>query len=304
MTGPRSTRILTRDGTRLAVTEYGPRDAAHTVIAAHGLCLSKGSWALHADNLTHDRDDVRVIAYDHRGHGDSGHAHIDTYTVDQLAADLADVIAWAQVTGTLTLAGHSMGGMTAMAYLGLPEQSRPKDPDSLLLVATAAGNLVSCGLGALLELPVLNLLRGNVHRMPERLADPLMRRLTGPVVTAMVRHIGYTENRRGIAASASAWSINATPIRTKVGFLNSLATFDARAALASITAQTVVFSGGRDFLTPHSHAEDIVAAVRGARHCHYPTNGHMLLDEVAAAVTDVLSGFVGLRAAPVTALAG
>lgn len=297
MSRMRNANIITRDGTRLAVSEYGPRDAEHTVVAMHGLCLSQNSWRLHADNLASDSDtgSVRVITYDHRGHGGSAHAPIDTYTVRHLAADLSDILTWAGVTGPLTLAGHSMGGMAALQYMGLPASQRPVDPDSLLLVATAAGKLASRGVGTLLDLPLLHAVRSLMALVPERVADPLVRRATGPVVSAMVRHVGYTSDSRGVAANSAAWSVNRTALRTKVGFLSALASFDAYASLSGIPARTVILSGGKDFLTPRAHAEDIATRIPGARHLHFADRGHMLVDEAAESVSQSLRGFIAER---------
>ncbi|EUA17273.1 putative alpha/beta hydrolase [Mycobacterium xenopi 3993] len=43
--------------------------------------------------------------------------------------------------------GHSLGGMTALAYLGRPACDRPVEPKGLVLVATAAGRLAERGWG-------------------------------------------------------------------------------------------------------------------------------------------------------------
>src|ERR1700733_966362 len=76
-----------------------------------------------------------------------------SYTIDQLADDLAQVLRVLDVTGSLTVAAHSMGGMTVLAYLQRPQPERPVDPIGLVLVATAAGKLTERGLGRLLAAP-------------------------------------------------------------------------------------------------------------------------------------------------------
>ena len=53
----------------------------------------------------------------------------------------------------VTFTGHSMGGMAALSYLGLPCRRRPIDPTALVLVATAAGGLAHRGIGRLLATP-------------------------------------------------------------------------------------------------------------------------------------------------------
>ena len=41
-------------------------------------------------------NNIRIISYDHRGHGDSGNASMHTYRIDRLADDLAELLvsAW------------------------------------------------------------------------------------------------------------------------------------------------------------------------------------------------------------------
>ena len=70
--------------------------------------------------------------------------------IDRLAADLDEVLTALNVTAPLTLVGHSMGAMAALAYLSRPARERSVDPHGLVLVAAAAGKLAQRGLGRLL----------------------------------------------------------------------------------------------------------------------------------------------------------
>src|ERR1700758_517477 len=104
--------VTTSDGVRLSVRDWGSHAAGHTVVLLHGLCLDKDSWNIQITQLIHHwGNSIRIISYDHRGHGHSGDAPMHTYRVDRLADDLAEVLVALGVTGSLTLAGHSMGGM-------------------------------------------------------------------------------------------------------------------------------------------------------------------------------------------------
>jgi pimeloyl-ACP methyl ester carboxylesterase len=123
-----------------------------------------------------------------------------TYRIEQLATDLATILTGLLITGPLTLAGHSMGGMAALAYLGRPAATRPVQPRGLVLGGTAAGG------------------------------------------------------------------VRATSLATATGFLPSPKHYNAHDALASITAKTVVVSGGTDLLTPASHSRDMTAAIADAIH--------------------------------------
>jgi pimeloyl-ACP methyl ester carboxylesterase len=273
--------VTTRDGVQLAVRDCGFRYAGHTVVFAHGLCLSQASWACQIDHLLrcHGRA-VRVISYDHRGHGKSGQAPTNSYCIEQLADDLAQVLTARKVSGSLTLVGHSMGGMAALCYLARPAADRPVEPHGLVLVATAAGKLSERGLGRLLATPATSVLCGVIDRAPAR----ALRALAVPLSATLHRcSVGGSTDRATLAAVTTA-ALASTPIPTAAGFLASLRSFDQYHTLGSIRANTIVVSGAADFLTPTSHSRDLVAGIPGAVHMHVPAAGHMLPQEAAHTV--------------------
>jgi pimeloyl-ACP methyl ester carboxylesterase len=286
--------VRTSDGVSLSVREYGSRDAAHTVVLLHGLCLNQDSWQIQIGHLRHRYgDSIRIISYDHRGHGQSGAAPMHTYHIDRLAADLADLLVTLGVTGPLTLAGHSMGGMVALAYLGRPAGQRPVQPHGLILVATAAGKLAERGLGQLLTSPATDIFYELADHAPHAVADRVLRALARPVCGAVVRYGGYGAASRDALVAVSAASVNATPVATKAGFLRALRHYDQYRTLSSITATTVVISGGADRLTPPSHAHDLAHGIPGAVRVHRPAAGHMLLDEAPHVISNAIVGVVG-----------
>lgn len=285
--------VTTSDGVSLSVREWGSRTAGHTVVLLHGFCSNKESWNMQTTQLIHRwRNNIRVISYDHRGHGDSGSASMHTYRIDRLADDLAELLAALGVTGPLTLAGHSMGGMTALAYLGRPASQRPVEPESLVLVATAAGNLGSHGLGRLLNTPATSMLYHLVHRIPRAGTDEVVQFLARPVCTALTRHGGYGEAAPKSLVAMSAAAINATPSTTKVGFLRGLKEYNCSQTLSAITAKTTIISGGADKLTPMWHARELADGIPGATLVHQPTAGHTLLHEVPQVVTEAISSAI------------
>jgi pimeloyl-ACP methyl ester carboxylesterase len=279
--------VTVRDGVRLAVRDRGPIDAEATVVLLHGLCLEQGSWAGQIRQLTRRWGArIRVISYDHRGHGRSDAAPTSTYVVEQLAADLADVLSALDVTGPLTLVGHSMGGMVALAYLGRPPADRPVEPHGVVLVATAAGRLAEHGVARLLASPATDVLCKFATRAPQR----AVRLLTKPVRAALARQVG--DHARATLAALFDTAMAAASLATAVGFLPGLRSYDQYLTLASIRARTTIISGGADLLTPPSHSRDMAAAIPGATHVHISTAGHMLPHEAAHAVTDAISSTI------------
>jgi pimeloyl-ACP methyl ester carboxylesterase len=285
--------VTVRDGVRLAVRDQGPIHAEATVVLLHGLCLERGSWAGQIRQLTRRWGArIRIISYDHRGHGRSDTAPTRTYVVEQLAADLADVLAALDVTGPLTLVGHSMGGMVALAYLGRPPADRPVEPQGVVLAATAAGRLAEHGVARLLASPVTDVLCKLAARTPQR----AVRLLTKPVRATFALQVG--DHARATLTSLFDTALAAASLTTAVGFLPGLRSFDQFSTLASIRARTTIISGGADLLTPPSHSRDLAAAIPGATHVHIPTAGHMLPHEASHAVTDAISRTIATSIGP------
>ena len=73
--------VATSDGVPLSVRDCGSRAAGHTVVLLHGFCLNKDSWNIQMTQLIrHWGNNIRIISYDHRGHGDSGGARFTRTT--------------------------------------------------------------------------------------------------------------------------------------------------------------------------------------------------------------------------------
>jgi pimeloyl-ACP methyl ester carboxylesterase len=215
-----------------------------------------------------------------------------TYRIDRLADDLAELLEALEVTGSLTLVGHSMGGMAVLAYLGRPTGKRPVEPESLILVGTAAGNLGSHGLGRLLNTPATSVLYHLVRRMPRAGTDEVVQFLSRPVCAALTRYGGYGDAAPTSLVAMSADAINTTPSATKVGFLPGLKEYDCSATLSTITAKTTIISGGADKLTPMWHARELADGIPGATLILRPTAGHTLLHEVPQVVTEAISSAI------------
>ncbi|OBG27525.1 alpha/beta fold hydrolase [Mycobacterium sp. 852002-51057_SCH5723018] len=277
--------VMTRDGVRLSVRDGGARRAESTVVFLHGFCLTGDTWTRQIDYLLRRYGDrIRVISYDHRGHGRSGGAPMTTYRIEQLAADLADVLVGLDVAGPLTLVGHSMGGMTALAYLGRSAADRPVDPDGLVLVATAAGRIAERGLGRLLATPRIAALIRLINRTP----DQALRVLSRPVSATLGHWYAHGSPQPATLTAVIAAALATTPVSTAVGFLAAFSGYDQYRSLGEIGAHTVVISGGADLLTPPAHSHDLAAWIPDAVHVHVPGAGHMLPQQASHVISDAI----------------
>jgi pimeloyl-ACP methyl ester carboxylesterase len=117
---------------QLHVEDRGSGEPA--LVLVHGYTGSTLDWADSHDALAADR---RVVAYDHRGHGQSTHA--PGYSIEALAEDFGGVLDDLGLD-RVDLLGHSLGGIVALqTVLDHPERVR-----SLMLMDTSAepvGNL-------------------------------------------------------------------------------------------------------------------------------------------------------------------
>ena len=139
--------MQTYDGHHLDVTTYGPDDAPLTVFLAHCWTLNQHDWHYQVRDLQREYGHrIRIVTWDHRGHGESDPVPRAECTIENLARDWSDLIDQLAPTGPLVLAGHSIGGMTLMALA----ERRPELFDrvvGVVFVATSSGRLDTVTLG-------------------------------------------------------------------------------------------------------------------------------------------------------------
>jgi pimeloyl-ACP methyl ester carboxylesterase len=111
MTGP---RLKTSDGVELATRRWPVSDARAVVVLAHGLTANKDEPRVVSLASELREQGFEVIAYDSRGHGQSG----GQCTLGDLERhDVAAVVEWAR-TGNrrVVLVGASMGAVGVLSY--------------------------------------------------------------------------------------------------------------------------------------------------------------------------------------------
>lgn len=277
------------DGTDLHVVVDGPGDAPVTVVLVHGWTLDASTWGPVAALLA--RRGARVVRHDHRGHGRSSAVDPATMTLEQLADDLAAVVAGTAPDGPLVLAGHSMGGMTLMAlaerHPGVVARAK-----GVALVATAAGGLANTSFGLpAATVPVVRAVEERVFgsrywATAPRLGNP---RALAPATRWLL--LGPGADAEAVRLTTAA--VAACRPLTLSGFRPTLAAHERDAALAAFAdIPTVVLAGGRDRLTPLPAARRIAAALPSAELTVLPAAGHMLPVERVAAVAGRIGALV------------
>jgi pimeloyl-ACP methyl ester carboxylesterase len=285
--------MQTYDGRHLDVTIYGPDDAPLTVFLAHCWTLNQHGWHYQVRDLQREYGHrIRLVTWDHRGHGDSDPVPRAECTIDNLARDWSDLIDQVAPTGPLVLAGHSIGGMTLMALA----ERRPELFDRVVgvaFVATSSGRLDTVTLG----LPEAGpLLRAQIPRMLALRSRTLSRRARrrAPVIERLVmRRFLFGRPLRLADVALSVEGLISCSGDTVVGFYEDCMKHDRIRALKTLDSiPTHVLVGTRDVLTPPAHARRIAEHVRGSVFTVAPDAGHMLPLERDRLVSGVLSRLV------------
>lgn len=258
------------DTTNLAVRTWGC-DAAPAVVLVHGLGMSVRSWGVVPEQLAADH---RVVAYDLRGHGDSGRAAGGDYTLDAHAADLAAVLA-AVVDRPAVVVGHSLGGgiVVQAAHLALL-----KRVCGVVFAGSGASAITAPGLPARgvpdplarrLRRTWLDGLRGGAL-VAERLRwlDPVADRVTRRVAFAAgdpltaVRQVrcDFTRTRREALAGTTLASVSHNGLRHA----------------SDVTVPGLVLHGDRDPEVPASEARELADALPDGELVTLKGAGHMV----------------------------
>ncbi|MGW6119464.1 alpha/beta fold hydrolase [Nocardia sp. NPDC055165] len=284
-TDGRRCTVVADDGVPIAVRSFGATDAALTVVFVHGHCLHTESWSFLREHLLREWDaDARMVFYDHRGHGESGHAHHTTYTIDQLATDLDAVLRAVAPTGPLVLVGHSMGAMVVLAYARLYPAAIGHRVAGIGLIAGAAGGITEAGLGRLLNRhAVASLQRAVVHAPQVMQAS---KRLSRWIFAPLIREASTGTRRVNPRVAAIATAVlNETALLTMSGFLSSLLDFDEAHTLPHFgDLPALVLSGSADLMVPFAHSVVLASQLAGAELVRVEGAGHSVILERAEEV--------------------
>jgi pimeloyl-ACP methyl ester carboxylesterase len=282
--------VAAADGLALTVEVDGRHDAPVTVLLAHGWTLDARTWGPVTRSLVGGTP-ARVVRWDHRGHGRSAAADPSTMTIEQLADDMAAVIAAVASAGPLVLAGHSMGGMTIMTLA----DRRPElfeRVTGVALVATASGGLAGHTMG--MHPRVAALVQRGEGRMYASPGWAARRHLGSPRLLAPALRWLLLGPRSGPeAVRITVESVAECRPLTVSGFRPTLEAHERDAALAVFAhIPTVVLVGTKDRLTPVRLSRRIASALPSASLSIFPEAGHMLPVERVAGVAGRIGALV------------
>ena len=273
-------------GATLAATEFlpaaTPDEDAPTVVLAHGWTLARASWEPVVRELLSHRA-VRVVTYDQRGHGRSTWGSVRSQSIKALADDLAAVVDAVAPTGPLVLGGHSMGGMTVLAYAGRHPSVVRDRVRGVALVSTTA------------TIEGRPEVRGEALAMAVAARVPLLR-MGMFVPRSVLRNLNFGENPDRAHVRSTVRTIAGTSLATTGRYFASIRDHDETEALAELAdVPTHVLVGTQDRLTPVRWARSLHDGIPGSRLTVLPGKGHMLTHEATDTVADALIELVDAR---------
>ncbi|MCK0093306.1 alpha/beta hydrolase [Rhodococcus sp. F64268] len=284
--------VLTDDGIPLVVRESGSSRAPLTVVFVHGYCLRMQSWHLQYRHVRERwGEDVRMVFYDQRGHGESGMPGRNSCTIAQLGRDLGRVIDECTPDGPVVVIGHSMGGMTTIALAS----QRPDLFESRIvgvgLLATTAAGLNKSGLGRNLENPVIDAFRYAARTAPGFVQAA--RGMARAVVTPILRAASYGTVVSPRLAELSDRMLDETSVLTIVNFLRTLELHDESAALPVLgSVPSLVLCGDADMVIPFSSSEALAESLPGAELERVRGGGHLVQFEFPEIVNSAIDRLI------------
>ena len=281
------------DGVSLFVEVIDNPTAPLTVVLVHGYAVNLDSWHYQRRDL----DDVaRLVLYDQCGHGRSGRGSVRHATFEQLGADLHRVITNCVPDGPIVLVGHSMGGMSVMAYAEQHREAFGQRVVGVAFIATSPGRLAEVTLG----IPSA-IVRG-VHRVApsavrfvSKGADVIERgRRTGSDLTyVLTKRYSFASDVPPSLVQFVAEMIAATPVEVLAELFPAFDAHDRLDALEALDGiEVLVLVGDGDLMTPAAHSRDIVTRVPGAELVVVHGGGHMVMLEHHQVVNEHLRALI------------
>jgi pimeloyl-ACP methyl ester carboxylesterase len=289
--------VVADDGLPLHAEISGPADAPVTIIFCHGYTLNSDVWYYQRAGLEHA---ARLVFWDQRSHGRSGRSDPDLVSIDQLGADLHEVVmAAAPGDMPVVLVGHSMGGMTVMALADQHPELFGSKIIGAVLISTAASTVDPV---TWLPAPFRPAVRFAMPSMMTgaskgRLAEVVERgrRSASDIAFLGTRHIGFGDtNVSPTVVDFLERVIRATPIDVIADFYVALVGHEKRHALKVLsTVPVLVLTGDRDRLVDPSFSDDLASSIRESELVRIHGAGHVVIlerpEEVNAAIADLVT---------------
>jgi pimeloyl-ACP methyl ester carboxylesterase len=290
--------VTAADGTDLHVEVVEPSTATGkpAIVFVHGLALDMGTFYFQRKALA-ERGDHRLVFYDQPGHGRSGRLKSGDYDIAALGRSLAAVLDATVPDGHIILVGHSMGGMTIMAFAEQYPEWFGDRVTGVVLMSTSAGLIDKTRLGiptlvARASAPFFPLW-GRAAHLGGGTIDRA-RLASSDLAWLLTRRYGFGDAKPSPSLVTFVESMNSkTSVETLTKYLRTIYDHDRVPALSALRGVPVlVIVGTKDYLTPVVHSEAILRHLPEAELVKIENSGHVVMLEKAAEVDAVLLPFL------------
>jgi pimeloyl-ACP methyl ester carboxylesterase len=290
--------VTAADGTRLHVEIVEPKvpTTKPTIVFVHGFALDMGTFYFQRKALA-ERGDHRLVFYDQPGHGRSSRLKSGEYDIAMLGESLATVLDATVPDGHIILVGHSMGGMTIMAFAEQFPAWFGSRVTGVVLMSTSAGLIDKTKLGlpslvARASAPFFPLWSG-AARLGGGAVDRA-RVASSDLSWLLTRRYGFGDAKPSPSLVTFVEQMNAqTPAETLTKYLHTLYTHNRFPALSTLSGVPVlVIVGTKDYLTPLAHSEEILRHLPEAELVKVENSGHVVMLEKADEVDAALIPFL------------
>ncbi|RZU52006.1 pimeloyl-ACP methyl ester carboxylesterase [Krasilnikovia cinnamomea] len=290
--------VTAADGAELHVEIVEPRAPGDrpTIVFVHGYALDMGTFYFQRKAIA-EQGDHRMVFYDQPGHGRSGLLDSGDYDIAALGRSLAAVLDAAVPEGPIVLVGHSMGGMTIMAFAEHYPQWFGDRVTGVALISTSASLIDKTKIG----LPTL-LARASAPFFPvwggaARIGGGAIDRArlaASDLAWLLTRRYGFGDPRPSASLVTFVEEMNSkTSIETLTKYLRTLYTHNRFPALTPLRGVPVlVIVGTKDYLTPVAHSEEILKYLPEAKLVKIDNSGHVVMLERSDEVNAALDAFL------------
>ncbi len=255
----------------------GDKTGLVTLHGAPGMANRAGTWA----TFTPFQDRFRVVAYDHRGCGESG--DLPPYSHDQFCDDL-EQLRQALGLGKIVLAGGSYGGMLALEY-ALRHQEHLH---ALVLRDTVANHRFhdvakERALASRFPMDEAGLDRLFAGRTT---SDDDFRELIRMIMPLYTVEYDPERDARAVEAMQLHYQTH------NWAFGRNQATYDITDRLHEIAVPTLVTAGRHDWITPLEANEEIAEGIPNAELVVFEHSGHSPQEEERERWLEVVGAFL------------
>jgi pimeloyl-ACP methyl ester carboxylesterase len=290
--------VTAADGTDLHVEIVEPTvtTSKPTIVFVHGLALDMGTFYFQRKALA-EQGEHRLVFYDQPGHGRSSRLKSGDYDIAALGKSLAAVLDATVPDGHIILVGHSMGGMTIMAFAEHFPEWFGRRVTGVVLMSTSAGLIDKTKLG----IPTL-VARASAPFFPiwGRAAHlgggtiDRARLASSDLAWLLTRRYGFGDAKPSPSLVTFVESMNSkTSVETLTKYLRTLYDHNRVPALSALRGVPVlVIVGTKDYLTPVAHSEELLRHLPEAELVKIDNSGHVVMLEKADEVTAAMLPFL------------